>query len=112
MNVTPKVAIVERLNRSCFGRPARPPERASCFAFGHVVARPESLEQVKPEVFAYRFLDHFAVTFSGTGGANFDSPQHVCINRQCGPRPWHLGIIASNADYTELHRRLRQAETL
>ena len=71
--MTPKVAIVERLNRSCFGRPARPPERASCFAFGHVVARPESLEQVKPEVFAYRFLDHFAVTFSGTGGANFDS---------------------------------------
>ncbi|MDQ3499671.1 MAG: hypothetical protein M3488_01580 [Actinomycetota bacterium] len=39
------------------------------FACGHVVARPESLEQVKPEVFAYRFLDHFAVTFSGTGGA-------------------------------------------
>ncbi len=63
------------------------------------------------EVFAYRFLDHFAVTFSGTGGANFGSPQHDCIIVSV-VRVLGVGIIASNADYNELHRRLRQAETL
>src|SRR5205807_1359856 len=62
---------------------------------GHVVARPQPVEQVEPEVATERLLDDFAVSFARPRRADLHRAQDVLIDRQGRSRLRHIGIIAS-----------------
>jgi hypothetical protein len=63
--------------------------------FGHPVARPQALKQIKPEVSPQRFLDHLAVSLTGSRSHDLHGPQDILVNGERSSHLRHIGILAS-----------------
>ena len=65
------------------------------FIFPYVIAGPEPIEQIEPEVAADRLLDHLALALSRTCGAYLHRAEDLFIDGQSCARLCHTGMIAS-----------------
>ncbi len=60
-----------------------------------IVAGPQIIEKIEPQISSKRFLDYLPITLAGASSSDLHGPQHVLIDRHRGTNFGHLCIIAS-----------------